>query len=115
VGQAVVARRAGQAGRRGQRDRLIRTGVDRRRLVDRGVDGDGDVVCGGQRAVARGQAQDVAPRRGERRGGGARARVAEGDGAGAADHRPGGGQRGGRVGEAVVGRRAGQAGGRREG
>src|SRR5207237_694697 len=56
-----------------------------------GVDGDGDVVGRGERAVVRGQAQDVAARGGEGGGGGLGARVPEGHRPWPADLGPGGG------------------------
>src|SRR4029453_15457373 len=102
VGQAVVGDGAVETRVRGQGDRLVGPGVHARRLVA-GADGADDVVRARERGVARRQAQGVAAGGGEAGRGVDRARVGEGDGAGAGDLRPGGGHRPRWVGQAVVG------------
>ena len=77
--------------------------------------GDGDVVGRGEGGVGDAQPQHVGARRGERGRGVDGAGVAEGDGAGAADLAPGRRGGAGRVGEAVVGDGAVQAGRGRQG
>src|SRR5574341_1091523 len=80
------------------------------RVAWRWVDGDDDIIAGGEGAVVGSQAQGVNAVGREGGGGVHRVGVARGDRARSADLAPGGGDGSGRVGQAIVADRAVQAG-----